>query len=74
MFDLRELRKEKGFTQKALAEASGANQSSIARFESKKLRPKPETARRIAMVLGFAWTEFYEESSDGEAEAAGTLG
>lgn len=74
MLNLRELRKEKGFTQKELAEASGANQSSIARFESKKLRPKPETAQRIAAILGFSWTEFYEEAVDGQTETAATLG
>ena len=75
MLNLREIRKEKGFTQKALAEASGSNQSSIARFEAKKIRPKPETAQRIAAILGFKWTEFYEtEAADGEAETAATLG
>ena len=75
MFDLREIRKEKGFTQQTLAEASGVSQSQIARYESGKRQPRPKIAQRIGAVCDFAWTKFYEtEASDGEAEAAGTLG
>jgi len=74
MLNLRELRKEKGFTQQELAETAGVSQSQIARYESGKRLPRPKIAQCIAAILGFSWTEFYEEAVDGEAETAATLG
>lgn len=62
--NLKEKRLDKGMTQTQLAKAAGTGQSSIARFERGQLIPKPHTAKRIAAVLDFDWTEFYEEAED----------
>ncbi len=64
--NLREKRIEKGITQKQLAIAVGKRQSSITRFERGLNRPKPATAKKIAAVLGFDWTEFYKEEDEDE--------
>ena len=66
--NLREKRKEKNMTQVDLAKAVGTNQSSITRFETGLATPKPATAKRIAAVLDFDWTEFYEEAGDGSSQ------
>ncbi len=54
-------RLEKGLTQKQLAELTGLTQSAISRYEKGTRRPTPEHAKLIAKVLGFDWTEFFEE-------------
>ncbi len=64
--NLREKRIEKGITQKQLALAVGKQQSSITRFERGLNRPKPATAKKIAAVLGFDWTEFYKEEDEND--------
>lgn len=47
-----ELRKEKGWTQKDLAHASGLTQSVVARIESKKSTPTIATLYKIVAALG----------------------
>ena len=69
--NLREKRREHGMTQMKLAERVGLAQSSITRFETGKARPKPSTAMKIAEVLGFDWTEFYQEARDDRGEVSG---
>ena len=64
MEKMRERRLEKGMSQVQLASRVGVWQSSITRFETGKARPKPATAKKIAAVLDFNWTEFYEEGED----------
>lgn len=44
-------RRNKGMTQKELAEASGLTQSVIARLESKKAVPQLDTLCRVAKAL-----------------------
>lgn len=62
--DLKAKRQQKGMTQVELAKAIGRSQSSVTRFETGITRPKPETAKKIAAVLDFNWTEFYEEGDN----------
>ena len=69
--NLREKRRERGMTQTELAKAVGSGQSSIARFEKGQLTPKPHTAQKIAAVLGFSWTEFYEEVDSDRGKVSG---
>lgn len=51
---------EKKLSQKELAEKCDVSQVSIARIESGERRPSPELAKKIADVLNFSWTRFYE--------------
>jgi len=62
--NLKEKRLEKGMTQTELAEAIGTTQAAVTRFETGARQPKPSTAKKIAAVLGFSWTEFYEEEEE----------
>lgn len=51
---------KKKLSQKELAEKCNISQVSIARIESGERRPSPELAKKIADVLNFSWTRFYE--------------
>lgn len=55
------VREEKGLSQAAVAKQSGIVQQSYQQIESGKYGPKIETAKRIAAVLGFRWTRFFED-------------
>lgn len=61
---LRELRCSKELTEVAVAEQTGISQQHYNFIENGKRRPSPEVAKRIAAVLGFAWTRFYEEPEE----------
>ncbi|MBQ6508044.1 MAG: helix-turn-helix transcriptional regulator [Flexilinea sp.] len=65
--NLKEKRIEQKLTQQQLAKAIGSGQSSVSRFESGKLRPKPEIAQRLGKVLDFDWKEIYEEEEADDA-------
>lgn len=55
-----DLRKDKGLTQEAMAEMLGVTQPSIGLWESGQRTPKPQAAKKVAEILGFDWTKFYE--------------
>lgn len=50
--NLREIRKQKGMTQEALAAFSGVNRVSIAKYETGKSCPGLKTAEKLASALG----------------------
>lgn len=54
-------RLEKDMRQNEVAEAAGIAPVTYCLIETGKAKPKPETAKRIANVLGVDWTKFYEE-------------
>ncbi len=54
-------RKANGLTQKAVAEKVGVAQPSYCAIEKGGTRPSVATAKKIAAVLGFDWTKFFEE-------------
>ena len=62
------IREEKEMTQGSVANAAGIAQPSYFEIEKGISNPRPETAKKIAAVLGFPWTRFYE---DGETEEGG---
>lgn len=62
------IRSEKDMTQGAVANAAGIAQPSYFEIEKGISTPRPETAKRIAAVLGFEWTRFYESTGDGEED------
>lgn len=55
------IRKEKGVSQKYVAENVHIAQPSYCTIESGRTCPSVGTAKAIAAVLGFDWTRFYEE-------------
>lgn len=64
MVMLKEIRKKKGLTQEQVAEACGMAQASYSNIENEERCPSVDTAKRIAAVLGFRWTRFFEEEDD----------
>lgn len=61
MVDLAEKRKNAGLTQEQLAEQCHLVRQTICEIERGVNRPSVQTAKRIAEVLGFDWTEFFDE-------------
>lgn len=53
-------RNAKGLTQQDVADALGIPQTTYASYEVGIRAPKPKTAKKIAKVLKFDWTKFYE--------------
>jgi DNA-binding XRE family transcriptional regulator len=59
---LKELRKESSdMTQKELAKKVGISRTMITEVENGNANPSVKVAKRIAAVLGFDWTRFYED-------------
>lgn len=54
-------RKAKGLTQKEVADLAKISQPYICDIERGIKTPKPNTAKRIAAVLGFEWTQFFDK-------------
>ena len=62
----------KGYTQTQIAEAVGITQQMYSAIELGERRPSVEVAKKIAAVLGFKWTLFYQD--EGELSKTGTEG
>ena len=63
--NLREKRIKKGMTQQEVADAVGITDMAVSYYESGQRIPKPAMAKKLGELLGFDWTELYEED-DGE--------
>ena len=63
---LRDIRKTRGLSEGAVAAAAGITQVAYHWIETGERTPRPETAKKIAAVLGFEWTRFYEEEEENE--------
>lgn len=48
-------------SQQKVADEIGIAQSTYASIETGMRRPSVDTAKRIAAVMGFDWTKFYDE-------------
>lgn len=53
--NVKQLREEKGMSQRALSMASGVSQPRISQYESGKEVPTPETCLKLAEVLECKW-------------------
>ena len=53
-------RKDKGMTQKQVADLIGFAKPTIGKYELGKRTPKPDIAKKIGEILGIDWTMFYE--------------
>lgn len=60
---LKDVRKNKEMTGAEVAEAAGITQQFYNFIENDRRRPSVDVAKRIAAVLGFEWTRFFEEGS-----------
>lgn len=61
---LMQFRKEKGLSIKAIAKLSGVTQQCWSNYEIGKRTPRPNKAQKIAKLLGFKWTKFYEDEKE----------
>lgn len=59
--DLREIRHEHKLTEAVVSSRVGISQQYYNLIENGKRRPSVEVAKKIAEVLGFPWTRFYDE-------------
>ena len=50
-----------GRTQAQIAKAAGITQQMYSAIELGKRRPSVEVAKKIASVMGFNWTRFFED-------------
>lgn len=55
-----EKRNSKNLSQIELSVKVGISQQALSKYESGTRTPSVETAKKIAKVLGFNWTKFYE--------------
>lgn len=59
--NIKELREQKGLLQKEIAVKLDISESYYCLLEGGKRRPTVQTAKKIAEVLGFDWTQFYDD-------------
>ena len=62
MEEIRRIRKERGLTQRGLANASGVDQATISMVESGKRRPHLETLDSLADALGVEVGDFFPKA------------
>ena len=63
---LREIRESRNLTQEKIASNLGITRQHIGLIENGNATPSVETAKKIANVLGFNWTRFFEDDSTDE--------
>ncbi|GIM46366.1 putative HTH-type transcriptional regulator YqaF [Collibacillus ludicampi] len=61
---LENIRKEKNMTHEAVAVQSKITRHYYTMIENGNRRPSVDVAKRIAAVLGFDWTLFFEQNSN----------
>ena len=62
------IRANRGLTQADIAGMASVDVTTISKIELGERQPSVEVAKRIATVLGFDWTLFYQE---GDEQAVG---
>ncbi len=66
---LRDAREAAGYTQKQIAEKIGIAAPSYNLIENSKTNPRVDNAKKIAELLHFNWTKFFEEGGiDNDSE------
>jgi transcriptional regulator with XRE-family HTH domain len=61
---LKDIRVKKELTQQEVANAANVDVTMICKIELGERRPSVEVAKKIASVLEFPWTRFYEDEDD----------
>jgi transcriptional regulator with XRE-family HTH domain len=67
--ELAKVRRSKGYSQRALAEAAGVSPSSVYEIEVGRRRPNPGTLRKIAGALGVEVVDLLEEEERPKASS-----
>ena len=65
--ELKALREALDLTMKQVGDRCGISESHYCLIERGQRRPSPEVAKRIAAVLGFEWTRFFEDESPADS-------
>ena len=58
---LKDIRAKKKLTQQKVANAANVDVTMISKIELGKRQPSVKVAKKIAAVLGFDWTRFYDD-------------
>ena len=61
---LKDIRAQQNMTQQEVAKAANVDVTMISKIELGERRPSVEVAKKIAAVLGFKWTLFYQDEDD----------
>ena len=61
---LKELRHKSHLTQEQLAKKVGISRTMITEIENGNANPSVKVAKKIAAVLGFDWTRFFDDEDD----------
>jgi putative transcriptional regulator len=61
---LKDIRAKKELTQQEVANAANVDVTMISKIELGERRPSVEVAKKIASVLGFNWTRFFEDEDE----------
>ena len=61
---LKELRHKSNLTQEQLAKMVGISRTMVTEIENGNANPSVKVAKKIAAVLGFDWTRFYDEDDE----------
>ena len=61
---LKDIRAKKGLTQQEVANAANVDVTMISKIELGERRPSVEVAKKIASVLEFPWTRFFEDEDE----------
>ena len=64
-----EARQKAKLSQKAICSKIGISQPTYWEYEHDVSTPTPQNAMKIASVLGFPWTRFYEDNNGKEGKA-----
>jgi putative transcriptional regulator len=58
---LKDIRAQQNMTQQEVANAANVDVTMISKIEVGERQPSVKVAKKIAAVLGFDWTRFYED-------------
>ena len=61
---LKDIRAQQNMTQQEVAKAANVDVTMISKIELGERRPSVEVAKKIASVLGFPWTRFFEDEDE----------
>jgi putative transcriptional regulator len=61
---LKDIRAQQNMTQQEVAKAANVDVTMISKIELGERRPSVDVAKKIAAVLGFRWTLFFEDEDE----------